>query len=91
MARHSKPFKSLNDKENDTKFEKSVSEETTDSKKNSVFHSHPNSPIYSNGNILETKLSESEAKISKLISEIDLLKKKVSVAYIIVYKICILW
>lgn len=73
MTRHSNPTTNVKDKDNDFQIEKNIMEETVVSKIN---HALPCLP-FSNGD-LETKLSESDAKISKLISEIDLLKKKVS-------------
>jgi len=75
MPVHIKPPTNLNSKENSLQVD--VTEETVDSKKISMNLAIPNLPLY-NGKDFETKLSESEAKISKLISEIDLLKKKVS-------------
>jgi len=77
MTVHIKPPTNLNSKENSLQVEKNVTEDTVDSKKISMNQALPNLPLY-NGKDLETKLSESEAKISKFISEIDLLKKKVS-------------
>lgn len=77
MTTHIKPPTNLNSKENILQIEKNVTEETVDSNKTSMNHTLPNMPLF-NGKAFETKLSESEAKISKLISEIDLLKKKVS-------------
>lgn len=77
MARHSKPTNNLNDKEDSVKVEKKMSEEIMDSNKSSINHTLPSVPLL-NGNIFETKSLDYEAKISKLISEIDLLKKKVS-------------
>ncbi|XP_060850866.1 ARF GTPase-activating protein GIT2 isoform X1 [Rhopalosiphum padi] len=71
-----KPPINLNSKENSLQIEKNAIEETVDSNKMSMNHAVPNLPLF-NGKAFETKLSESEAKISKLISEIDLLKKKV--------------
>lgn len=73
MTRHSKSISNVNDKDNDFQIEKNIIEETIVSNTNHALLSLP----FSNGD-LETKLSESNAKISKLISEIDLLKKKVS-------------
>jgi len=72
-----KPPINLNSKENSLQIKKNAIEETVDSNKMSMNHAVPNLPLF-NGKAFETKLSESEAKISKLISEIDLLKKKVS-------------
>lgn len=75
MTIQSKPPTNLISKENSLQVEKNVIEETVDSNKTSMIHS-PILPLY--GKAYETKVSESEAKISKLVSEIDLLKKKVS-------------
>lgn len=77
MARHKNIINNSTNKENDTKCDKNITEEITISKKIGINHSPLISPLF-NGNILESKLLESEAKVSKLISEIDLLKKKVS-------------
>lgn len=78
MARHScKSSKILMDEENTLQNENSKVEETVNSNNSNISNTFSNLPLY-NGNALETKLSESEAKISKLISEIDLLKRKVS-------------
>jgi len=76
MTVHIKPSTNLNSKENNFQVEKNVTEETVNSNKISMNHALSNLPLF-NGKDFETKLSESEAKISKLISEIDLLKKKV--------------
>lgn len=77
MTLHAKPPTVLNSKENNLKIEKNVTEETVDSNKVNMEHTVPNLPLY-NSKAFETKLSESEARISKLIAEIDSLKKKVS-------------
>lgn len=77
MARHIRSSTILKDKETNIKIENNSSEHTTDSKKLSIVNDTPNLPLLI-GDSFEAKLSESEAKISKLISEIDLLKKKVS-------------
>lgn len=77
MAKHIKPSSSLIMIENNSSTKSNILEETMDSKKLSVNQTTHNVPLF-NGHTLETKLSESEAKISKLISEIDLLKTKVS-------------
>jgi hypothetical protein len=79
MARHSKPTNNLNDKEDSFK-EKKISEEIMDSNKPNINHTLPNVPLF-NGNAFESKSLDYEAKISKLISEIDILKKKVSKYY----------
>jgi len=76
MTVHIKPPTNIKSKENSFQVEKNLTEETVDSNKMSMNYTLPNLPLY-NGKDFETK-SESEAKISKLISEIDLLKKKVS-------------
>lgn len=76
MARHSKPSVNLNDKDNGLQIMKSKIEDTIDSNQLNINHTLPNLTLY-DGNDLKSKLSESEGKISKLISEIDLLKKKV--------------
>jgi len=79
MERHRcKPSTNLSDIENDIQVEKNVLEETADSKKLSIIIDTPSNLPLNNGDVDEKKLLESEAKISKLISEIDLLKKKVS-------------
>lgn len=78
MTLHTKPPTHLNSKENNLKIEKNVTEETVDSNKVNMNHTVPNLPLY-NSKVFETKLLESEARISKLIAEIDSLKKKVSV------------
>lgn len=77
MARHSKSSKLLMDKENTLQTENIKVEETVNSNTSSISHTFSTLPLC-NGNALETKLSESEAKVSKLISEIDLLKRKVN-------------
>lgn len=83
MARNSKPINNSSDKENSFKIEKNITEETMDSKKMSINQTLPNMPLF-NGNVFETKSLEYEAKISKLISEIDLLKKKVRIYFLVV-------
>ncbi|VVC45781.1 Hypothetical protein CINCED_3A007521 [Cinara cedri] len=75
MANHSKTSIHFNDKENLLEIETNKMEETVSSNMLNI-NSASNLPFY-NDNALETKLSKSEAEISKLISEIDLLKKKV--------------
>jgi len=77
MTKHNKPFTNFNNNDNNIQVEKNILEETVDSKKLSIIEILPNLPS-NNGNMYDTKLFKSEAKISKLISEIDLLKKKVS-------------
>ncbi|KAL4091738.1 hypothetical protein QTP88_026384 [Uroleucon formosanum] len=76
MTLHIKPPTNLNNKENSLQVEKNVTEETEDSNKINMNCVISNLPLY-NGKDFEKKLSESEAKISKLISEIDFLKRKV--------------
>lgn len=82
MTRHSKPINNSGHKDNSFKVEKNMSEETMDSNKLSINHTLPNFPLF-NSNAFETKSLEYEAQISKLISEIDLLKKKVSKYFLI--------
>lgn len=77
MTLHIKPPTNLNNKENSLQVEKNVTEETEDSNKINMNCVISNLPLY-NGKDFEKKLSESEAKISKLISEIDFLRRKVS-------------
>lgn len=76
MARHIKSSSSSKIKEEGLNTKTSLLEETINSKNLSDDRSIPNVPLI-NDHTLETKLFESEAKISKLISEIDLLKTKV--------------
>jgi len=76
MSIHSKTTTNLKNV-NDIKVENSILDKTTNSKRLDINHSMSNFPLY-NGNTIKNKLSESEAKISKLVSEIDLLKNKVS-------------
>lgn len=76
MAKHIKPTIHLKDKEINFKIENNILENATDSNQLSNNNVTLISPLI-NGNAFETKLSESEAKISKLIAEINLLKKKV--------------
>lgn len=77
MASHNKISINVNDKENHLEIEKTKIKELVSSNTLNINHTLPNLPLYNN-NVFETKLSKSEAEISKLISEIDLLKKKVS-------------
>lgn len=85
MASHKKTSIHLNDKENHLEIEPTKIEETVASNTLNINHTLPNLPLY-NGNALETKLSKSEAEISKLISEIDLLKKKVGTFSLLYFK-----
>lgn len=76
MAKHIKPTINLKNKEINFKIENNILENTTDSNQLSNNNVTSISPLL-NGDAFETKLPESEAKISKLIAEINLLKKKV--------------
>lgn len=87
MASHNKTSMHLNDKENHLEFETTKIEEIVAFNTLNINHTLPNLPLY-NGNALEAKLSKSEAEISKLISEIDLLKKKVCTFDILYLKSC---
>lgn len=76
METHNKTSSILNEKENSPLIEKNILEENpkilkTLSIDNTLMQ-------FNNGDVYKNKFFESEAKISKLISEIDLLKKKVS-------------
>lgn len=76
MARHSKPSTNLNDNNNAIKVEQIILVEET-SESNNLNINHTSNVPLNNGNVFENKSLESEAQISKLISEMDLLKKKV--------------
>lgn len=76
MAKHSELAMNPNDTDDCNETEKYVIEETVDSSKLIINHVVPELTLY-NENEFKSKLLDSEAKMSKLTSEIDLLKKKV--------------
>lgn len=77
MARHINSSTNLKNKEINIKIENNSLENTTDSNKLGNAHDISDLPSLVEES-LDAKLHESEAKISKLISEIEFLKKKVS-------------
>lgn len=76
LKKHNNPSSNLNGQNSFFQDDKRILEENVNSNKLSIHELSKLSP--SNEYAFEVKLSESEAKLSKLISEIDLLKKKVS-------------
>lgn len=83
MAKHSQLSTNLNDNDNAVQVEKSILVEET-SESNNLSNNHASNLPLNNGNVLEKKSLESEAQISKLISEMDLLKKKVGFCLFII-------
>lgn len=76
LKKHNKLSSNLNGQDSFFQDAKLILEENINSNKLNILVRPTFSP--SNDYAFEAKLSESEAKLSKLISEIDLLKKKVS-------------
>lgn len=76
LKKHNNPSSTLNGQDSFFQNGKQILEENVNSNKLSIHELPKLSP--SNEYTFEVKLSESEAKLTKLISEIDLLKKKVS-------------